>query len=282
MKEMSLLELSMETENQHDLRSTVSPEEQQRLKAGLPKNFDWRNEEGNIVTDVVSQGSCGSCYAIAMVDAITMRLRVLTKGQDQTLLSPQNVVSCSDYNQGCEGGYPYLVAKFAEDIGLVPDYCEVYTAEDSACRISCPDNKPLKVYHVKNYKYIGGFYGACNEASMMYDLYHYGPIVIALNAPSDLFYYNKGIYDSKDTDSDDWDITKTSRWEKTNHAVTCIGYGEEDGHKYWIIKNSWGQNWGMDGYFKMTRGNDEVSAESMSVSAQIVLPNTLPNAQGLL
>ena len=71
-----------------------------------------------------------------MVDAMTMRLRVHTKGKDQTILSPQNVVSCSDYNQGCEGGYPFLVAKFGEDIGYVPSYCEHYTAEDSACRVS--------------------------------------------------------------------------------------------------------------------------------------------------
>ena len=92
------------------------------------------------------------------------------------------------------------------------------------------------MYHAKDYKYIGGYYGACNEASMMHDLYHFGPIVVALNAPSDLFYYNGGIYDSKDEDRSDWDITKTSRWEKTNHAVTCIGWGEENGEKYWIIK----------------------------------------------
>ena len=139
--------------------------------------------------------------------------------------------------------------------------------------MSCPADKPLKVYHVKNYKYIGGYYGACNEAAMMDDIYHFGPIVIALNAPSDLFYYSGGVYDAKDEDRADWDITKNSRWEKTNHAVTCIGWGETDeGKKYWIIKNSWGADWGMDGYFKMTRGTDHVSSESMAVSAQIVLP----------
>ena len=137
----------------------------------------------------------------------------------------------------------------------------------------------MKVYHAKDYKYIGGYYGACNEASMMHDLYHFGPIVVALNAPSDLFYYNGGIYDSKDEDRSDWDITKTSRWEKTNHAVTCIGWGEENGEKYWIIKNSWGSNWGMDGYFNMKRGTDDIASESMAASAKIKLPESSDNNQ---
>jgi cathepsin C len=117
------------------LEKKLTPAQQLMTIAKLPKNFDWR-QKPNIVTEVVSQGSCGSCYAIAMTDSITMRLRVATKGADQTLLSPQNVVSCSDYNQGCEGGYPYLVGKFGEDIGFVPSYCQHYTASDTACRVS--------------------------------------------------------------------------------------------------------------------------------------------------
>ena len=70
----------------------------------------------------------------------------------------------------------------------------------------------------------------------------------------------------------DFDITKTSRWEKTNHAVTAIGWGEDNGEKYWIIKNSWGDSWGMNGYFKMSRGKDEIASESMAASGKIVLP----------
>jgi cathepsin C len=243
-----------------------------KIIAALPKSFDWRDQPGDIVTPIISQESCGSCYAIAMTDALTMRLRVKTQGKDQTRLSPQNVVSCSDYNQGCEGGYPFLVAKFGQDIGFVPEYCQGYTGEDDPCKVSCPTDQPIKVYHAKDYGYIGGYYGACNEAAMMKELHDNGPIVIALNAPSDLFSYSGGVYSSRDDDRDDWDITKTSRWEKTNHAVTAVGYGEEDGEKYWVIKNSWGDSWGEDGYFKMKRGTDDVAVESMSVAAKIVLP----------
>ncbi len=163
--------------------------------------------------------------------------------------------------------YPFLVGKFGEDIGFVPDYCQTYNAEDDPCRVKCTADKPLTVYKAKKYGYIGGYYGACNEAAMMKELHENGPIVIALNAPSDLFYYSGGVYSSRDDDRSDWDITKTSRWEKTNHAVTAIGWGEQDGQKYWVIKNSWGDEWGENGYFKMKRGTDDVATESMAVSA---------------
>jgi cathepsin C len=241
--------------------------------AEFPKHFDWRTEDGgNYMTEVISQGSCGSCYAIAATDMISIRLRIMTKGKDQTKVSAQNVVSCSDYNQGCEGGYPFLVGKFGRDIGYVPEYCQTYSGADDPCKINC-EGKPMKVYHTSKYGYIGGYYGACNEKHMMKELMDNGPIVVALNAPSDLFYYSGGVYSFKDTNKANFDINGLSRWEKTNHAVLAVGWGEEkDGKKYWIIKNSWGDSWGEEGYFKLDKGNDEVAAESMAVAAYPMLP----------
>ena len=101
---------------------------------------------------------------------------------------------------------------------------------------------------------------------MMKELKNNGPIVVALNAPSDLFYYSGGIYTFKDTDKANFDINGISRWEKTNHAVAGVGYGvSPEGTKYWIIKNSWGRHWGNNGYFKLKRGTDDIAVESMAV-----------------
>ena len=55
-------------------------------------------------------GSCGSCYSFSSVGMIEARLRVSTNNTEQPILSPQDVVSCSAYSQGCEGGFPYLIA----------------------------------------------------------------------------------------------------------------------------------------------------------------------------
>merc|ERR1712060_207035 len=123
------------------------------------------------------------------------------------------------------------------------------TGDDNTCNAECFQKKR---YHVTNYRYIGGWYGACDEHAMMMELQR-GPIVVAINAPGDLFYYSKGVYQARlDTSASAYDVNGMSRWEKTNHAVTAVGWGEEmqDGKtiKYWLIKNSWGKQWGQGGY----------------------------------
>lgn len=59
-------------------------------------------------------------------------------------------------------------------------------------------------------------------------------------------------------------------WERVDHAVLLVGYGEERGQKYWLLQNSWGKDWGEDGFFRMARGTDESSVESIVVSADVV------------
>merc|ERR1719473_2276272 len=106
-----------------------------------------------------------------------------------------------------------------------------------------------KVYRTTNYRYIGGYYGSCTEHAMIMELQD-GPIVTAINAPGDLFYYHEGVYTGpRKRKQGDYDFSGTNKWEKTNHAVVITGYGEEqkDGKtlKYWWIKNSWDKSWGM-------------------------------------
>jgi len=77
----------------------------------VPASFDWRNVSGvNFVSPVRSQGSCGSCYAFASAGMMEARIRVRSNNKEQPILSPQDVVSCSNYAQGCEGGFAYLVS----------------------------------------------------------------------------------------------------------------------------------------------------------------------------
>merc|ERR1711907_149699 len=72
------------------------------------------------------QLTCGSCYAFASTSTIDERTRILTADADQVYMSPQDVVSCSPYSQGCDGGFPYLVFKYGMDYGYVKDACLPY------------------------------------------------------------------------------------------------------------------------------------------------------------
>lgn len=64
---------------------------------------------------------------------------------------------------------------------------------------------------------------------------------------------------------------KFNPFEITNHAVVVVGYGvdEASGMKYWIVKNSWGTSWGEDGYFRIRRGTNELSIESIAVGVTV-------------
>lgn len=78
----------------------------------FPTSFDWRNVSGqNFVTPVRSQASCGSCYAFSALAMMEARVRVQSNNKLQPYFSPQEVVSCSKYAQGCNGGFNYLIAK---------------------------------------------------------------------------------------------------------------------------------------------------------------------------
>eukprot|EP00301_Raphidiophrys_heterophryoidea_P027881 c9870_g1_i1.p1 GENE.c9870_g1_i1~~c9870_g1_i1.p1 ORF type:complete len:626 (+),score=160.88 c9870_g1_i1:35-1912(+) len=259
-----------------------------------PPSLDWREKDGiNYVTSVKKQDDrthgygCGSCYAMAVNAVMESRIRIFSNNEHQPNLSVQDIVSCSPYCQGCDGGFPYLVGKHFEDFGVAETECMQYdlgTYFDINPSISdyllgdttvCARAQKCGEYNNKrwfgtNYHYIGGYYGACNEKDMIRELQD-GPLTIGFWASQDLVFYHRGIWHQSSTP----EIVKhreVREWEKTNHAVVLVGYGEENGEKYWIAKNSWGDQWGDKGYFKVRRGTDEGGFESMASTLNPVLP----------
>ena len=80
--------------------------EEDRLAAmAFPEEFDWRNVGGkNYLSPVRDQGNCGSCYAFATMAMFESRIRILTNNTQTPVLSTQDIISCSEYSQGCGGG----------------------------------------------------------------------------------------------------------------------------------------------------------------------------------
>lgn len=239
-------------------------EEQEKVRQSLPSSFDWRNVDGqNFVSPVRNQEACGSCYAFASMAMAESRLQILTNNTLKHVFSPQDIVECSPYSQGCEGGFPYLIGgKYGEDFGLVEEKCNLYKGTDG----KCSTDKGCARNYVTDYRYVGGYYGACNEVAMMEAIYKNGPVAVGFMVYKDFTRYKSGVYHHVYEVEDH----PFEPFELTNHAVLIVGWGEVTSpsyDRYWIVKNSWGEGWGIDGYFWIRRGNDECGIESMAVES---------------
>ncbi|XP_071548235.1 dipeptidyl peptidase 1-like isoform X2 [Panulirus ornatus] len=247
------------------LPSPAPTTSEQRARVSLlPENFDWRNVNGvNYVAPVRDQGGCGSCYTFASTGQLEARVRIATHNQRQDIFSPQDVVSCSVLSQGCIGGFNYLIAgRYAQDQGMVAEECNTYTGKDDPCvtDMTCPRT------YVSDYSYVGGHYGACNEELMLEALVQNGPLSVSYMVYDDFANYDGGIYHHTG-----WK-NEFNPFEEVNHAVLLVGYGvdTDTGEKFWTVKNSWGANWGEDGYFRIRRGTNECSIESLAVDITVI------------
>merc|ERR1719428_842095 len=84
-------------------------------------------------------------------------------------------------------------------------------------------------------------------------------------------FYSDGVYQSAGKAKPPIEESRPeSLWERVDHAVLAVGWGVEDGKKYWKLQNSWGEDWGEDGFFRMARGTDESGIESIAVAADVV------------
>jgi C1A family cysteine protease len=237
----------------------------------LPKNWDWRNVGGkNYVPPVRNQGKCGSCYTFSTLTSLESRLRVQTNLEDQTIFSKQFPLSCNFYSEGCDGGYPVLVAKFSKEFELVPEDCFEYTQKTVSCKNVCNYSLYPKKYTVKEYGYLGGAYGKTTEAQMIKEIRARGPIPGNMLVHWSFQYYKGGVYSQQGLrkknskyinlkDLFDYGMS----WAKVEHSITLVGYGEENGVKYWIGMNTWGADWGEKGFFRIVRGENEAMIESM-------------------
>ncbi|OMO65391.1 Granulin [Corchorus olitorius] len=201
-----------------------------------PSSLDWRNY--GIVTGVKDQGSCGSCWAFSSTGAME-GINALVTG-NLISLSEQELVDCDSTNYGCEGGYMDYAFEWVINNGGIDSEADYpYTGIDGTCNIT---KEETKVVSIDSYQDVEESDSAllCAVAQQ--------PVSVGIDGSAiDFQLYTGGIYDGSCSDNPD-DI---------DHAVLIVGYGaDEEGEEYWIVKNSWGTSWGIEGYFYLRRGTD--------------------------
>jgi cathepsin H len=205
----------------------------------LPKTKDWR-EEG-IVSQVKNQASCGSCWTFSTTGALEAAHAQATG--KMVLLSEQQLVDCAgEFNNfGCGGGLPSQAFEYIRyNGGIDTEDSYPYNAKDSQCRFH-KNTIGAQVWDVVNITE-----GA--ETQLKHAVATMRPVSVAFEVVHDFRLYNGGVYTS---------LNCHTGPQTVNHAVLAVGYGEdENGVPYWIIKNSWGADWGMNGYFNMEMGKN--------------------------
>ena len=144
----------------------------------------------NYVSDVRNQGGCGSCYAFSSMGMLESRVNIMTNNTRRHVFSTQDIVSCSPLSQGCEGGFPYLVAgRYAKDYGVVEEECNPYIGKDGSC-----STKHCAKHYSSGYNYVGGYYGGCSEDAMKQALVENGPLSVSFEVYDDFMMYKTGVY----------------------------------------------------------------------------------------
>ncbi len=233
-------------------------------EGGLPAHFDWR--DSGIVPAVRDQGYCGSCWAFGTVGI--MESALWKNGVADVDLSEQFLVSCNKDGWVCSIGgftahkYHYdTLAKNQKTVGAVLETVKPYTGTNGTC--STGDyNKP---YKLTGWEFITGSESTMPTVDQIKNaIYTYGPVTAGVCAGNawDYYYGSPGVLTT--------DETSQCAPYTTNHQIILVGWDDDGG--YWILRNSWGADWGYDGYMYIKYGISRVGEGTSWVTTPLAGP----------
>lgn len=224
-----------------------------QLEADLPENWEFIEDFPTCQHPIRDQAKCGSCWAFGASESLSDRF---CKAGVDVILSPEEMVECDKYDQGCNGGFMAVAWRFLASHGISTDECYPYHSGDGTvekCHTTCEDGSEMKEYK-------------CAADSIVHpksiedikrELYTNGPMEVAFTVYEDFMSYKEGVYQH------------TTGKQLGGHAIKLVGWGVEDGVEYWKCANSWNTSWGMEGYFKIKHGDCGIEGQAYSCTPQL-------------
>ncbi|XP_036096441.1 cathepsin O isoform X2 [Molossus molossus] len=204
-------------------------------EGSLPVRFDWRDKQ--VVTQVRNQQMCGGCWAFSVVGAVESAYAI--KGEPLEDLSAQQVIDCSYNNYGCNGGSTLSALTWLNktQVKLVRDSEYPFKAQTGLCRYFSDSHSGFSIKGYSAHDF------SDQEDEMAKVLLTFGPLVGIVDAVSWQDYLG-GI------------IQHHCSSGEANHAVIITGFDKTGSTPYWIVRNSWGSSWGVDGYAHVKMGRN--------------------------
>lgn len=195
-----------------------------------PTSVDWRNHNGNYTTTIKNQSSCGSCVSFATIATIESRMEIACKNPNLNPDYSEAFLFYCGCGQCCNNGWNFPPAlNYCKNTGVARDSDFPYT----------PGNQPCKSGVTPQFK-ITNWTSVLSMAERKSVIAEKGPVVGGLAIYQDFYSYKSGVYKHVTGNLVGY------------HAVSVVGYDDNLG--CWICKNSWGTNWGDNGWFKIAYG----------------------------
>lgn len=248
----------------------------------LPTNFDSREAwpKCESIREIRDQSNCGSCWAFGAVTAMSDRICIASGQTIQDRISAEDLLSCCGFQCGfgCNGGFPSGAWSYWVNHGLVTgdvygekNWCKPYSMKpcdhhvvgnfdpcegDSStpvCKSSCQAGYSVS-YDQDKRRGRSSYSVASNQQEIMTEIFNHGPVEAAFTVYQDLLTYKSGVY------------SHVAGSRLGGHAIRILGWGVENNTPYWIVANSWNEDWGDKGTFKIKRGSDECGIEDSVVA----------------
>lgn len=215
----------------------------------LPTDVDWRTQISGWTEDfgqVQNQGSCGSCWAFAATAVFEAHVAKESEGATKLKLAEQELVDCAPNPEecggtgGCQGATSEIGFQLIKDKGHVLTSDLDYVGKTHQCSLAESGSSYEKAAATMD-SFVtleSNDYNALMEA-----IATKGPVTISVDADT-WSSYSSGVFDPE---------LSPGANIKIDHAVSLAGYGEDNGVKYWLVRNSWGPNWGEKGHIRIKR-----------------------------